>query len=163
MTAATATRDVPVWVALSATAHAISYVQVGPWRTRVLQAGPDGGEPLILMAGTGGHLEAYAHNIPAFAQRPRVIAYDYPGHGYTTFALAYFGVEGLPRELVKIPLEYFKKGFDWLRTQDTVDGRRLGVVGGSKGGELALLLGATFPEIKVVVARAPSGTPRAGV
>ena len=88
MTAATATRDVPVWVALSSTAHAISYVQVGPWRTRVLQAGPRGGEPLILMAGTGGHLEAYAHNIPAFARRHRVIAYDYPGHGYTTHATA---------------------------------------------------------------------------
>ena len=40
------------------------------------------------MAGTGGHLEAYAHNIPAFAQRYRVIAYDYPGHGYTTHATA---------------------------------------------------------------------------
>ena len=40
MTAATATPDTPVWVALSSTPHAISYVQVGPWRTRVLQAGP---------------------------------------------------------------------------------------------------------------------------
>jgi 2-hydroxy-6-oxonona-2,4-dienedioate hydrolase len=88
MTVATATRDVPVWVALSSTAHAIRYVQVGPWRTRVLEAGPADGEALILMAGTGGHLEAYAHNIAAFAQRYRVIAYDYPGHGYTTRAVA---------------------------------------------------------------------------
>ena len=40
------------------------------------------------MPGTGGHLEAYAHNISAFAQRYRVIAYDYPGHGYTTHATA---------------------------------------------------------------------------
>jgi 2-hydroxy-6-oxonona-2,4-dienedioate hydrolase len=88
MTVATATRDVPVWVALSSTPHAIGYIQVGPWRTRVLEAGPADGEALILMAGTGGHLEAYAHNIPAFAQRYRVIAYDYPGHGYTTHATA---------------------------------------------------------------------------
>jgi 2-hydroxy-6-oxonona-2,4-dienedioate hydrolase len=36
MTAATTTRDVPAWVALSATLHSIGYVQVGPWRTRVL-------------------------------------------------------------------------------------------------------------------------------
>ena len=88
MTAATATPDTPVWVALSSMPHAISYVQVGPWRTRVLQAGPEQSEALVLMAGTGGHLEAYAHNIPAFAQRYRVIAYDYPGHGYTTHATA---------------------------------------------------------------------------
>jgi 2-hydroxy-6-oxonona-2,4-dienedioate hydrolase len=88
MTVATATRDVPVWVALSSTPHALSFVQAGPWRTRVLRAGPADGEALILMAGTGGHLEAYAHNIAAFAQRYRVIAYDYPGHGYTTHARA---------------------------------------------------------------------------
>jgi 2-hydroxy-6-oxonona-2,4-dienedioate hydrolase len=88
MTVATTARDAPVWVALSSTPHAISFVQAGPWRTRVLQAGPADGEALILMAGTGGHLEAYAHNIAAFARRYRVIAYDYPGHGYTTHAPA---------------------------------------------------------------------------
>lgn len=81
-------RDVPVWVALSSTPHTIDYVQVGPWRTRVLTAGPPDGPPVILMAGTGGHLEAYAHNVAAFAARHRVVAYDYPGHGYTTHATA---------------------------------------------------------------------------
>jgi 2-hydroxy-6-oxonona-2,4-dienedioate hydrolase len=80
--------DTPVWVALSATPHSIDYVQVGRWRTRVLRAGPADGEPLVLMPGTGGHLEAYAHNISAFAEAYRVIAYDYPGHGYTTHATA---------------------------------------------------------------------------
>ena len=50
------------------------------------------------MAGTGGHLEAYAHNIAAFAQRYRVIAYDYPGHGYTTQATA--DLEGKLRQII---------------------------------------------------------------
>ncbi|GAA2541461.1 alpha/beta fold hydrolase [Pseudonocardia hydrocarbonoxydans] len=40
------------------------------------------------MAGTIGHLEAYARNIAALAGHFRVIAYDYPGHGYTTLAEA---------------------------------------------------------------------------
>ncbi len=83
-----ATRDTPVWVALSATPHRIGYEQAGPWRTRVLQAGPRDAEALVLMAGTGGHLEAYAHNIPVLAERYRIVAYDYPGHGYTTHAQA---------------------------------------------------------------------------
>jgi 2-hydroxy-6-oxonona-2,4-dienedioate hydrolase len=78
--------DTPIWVALGAVPHTVDYVDVGPWRTRVLQAGA--GEPLVLMAGTGGHLEAYAHNIGALAEHFRVIAYDYPGHGYTTHATA---------------------------------------------------------------------------
>lgn len=76
--------DTPVWVALGAVPHTVDYLEVGPWRTRVLQAGA--GEPLVLMAGTGGHLEAYAHNIAPLAEHFRVIAYDYPGHGYTTHA-----------------------------------------------------------------------------
>ena len=50
-----------VWSALAGLELSIRYVQVGEWRTRVLEAGE--GEPLVLMHGTGGHLEAYAHNI----------------------------------------------------------------------------------------------------
>ena len=86
-TTAVAAGDVPVWVALSAVPHAIGYVQVGSWRTRVLTAGPADGEVLVLLPGTGGHIEAYGHNIGPFANAGyRVVAYDYPGHGYTTHA-----------------------------------------------------------------------------
>jgi len=77
-------------------------------------------------------------------------------HGYHALALAYFNAEGLPKQLVKIPLEYLKSGIDWLRARDNVDGERFAVVGGSKGGELSLLLAATFPEIRAVVANVPS-------
>jgi dienelactone hydrolase len=77
-------------------------------------------------------------------------------HGYTALALAYFGVNGLPRELVNIPLEYFGSALDWLAAQDSVDATRLGIVGGSKGAELALLLATRFRQLKAVVARAPS-------
>lgn len=77
-------------------------------------------------------------------------------HGHVALALAYFGAEGLPKQLVEIPLEYLKKGVAFLAARDSVDAKRLGVVGGSKGGELSLLLAAHTPELKVVVARAPS-------
>jgi 2-hydroxy-6-oxonona-2,4-dienedioate hydrolase len=77
-------RQQSVWFELGRVGHEIRYVDVGRWRTRVLVAGPADGHPLVLMAGTGGHLEAYAHNIPDLAARFRVIAYDYPGHGWTT-------------------------------------------------------------------------------
>ena len=75
----------PVGVALGAVAHSVEYVQVGEWRTRVLEAGS--GDPVVLLSDTAGHLEAYAHNIAALAEHFRVIAYDFPGHGYTTHAL----------------------------------------------------------------------------
>lgn len=74
-----------VWTALAGLDFSLSHIEIGQWSTRVLQAGS--GTPLVLLPGTGGHLEAYAHNIGHFADHGfRVIAYDYPGHGYTTHA-----------------------------------------------------------------------------
>ena len=75
-----------MWTDLNQVPHALRYVEVGRWRTRVLEAGS--GPALLLMHGTGGHLEAYARNIAALARARRVIAYDYPGHGYTTHAVS---------------------------------------------------------------------------
>jgi hypothetical protein len=77
-------------------------------------------------------------------------------YGYAVLALAYFGVEPLPQECVEIPLEYFGKALNWLKAHKAVDPERLAVAGGSKGAELALLLGAVFPEFKAVVGIAPS-------
>lgn len=76
-----------VWPALMGLPIAVRMVDVGPWRTRVLEAGR-GEQAIVLLPGTGGHLEAYARNIPALAQEFRVIAYDYPGHGFSTLAEA---------------------------------------------------------------------------
>ena len=78
--------------------------------------------------------------------------------GFSALALLYFGADPLPRELVEIPLEYFAEAIAWLKTQPAVDPARIAVMGESKGGELALLLGATFREdIKAVIAS--SGSP----
>lgn len=83
-------------------------------------------------------------------------------HGVAAFALAYFRYEGRPDGLVEIPLEYFKQGFEWMAANPRIDGDRLGVGGGSRGGELSLLLAATFPFIKAVVAYVPSSVCWAG-
>lgn len=72
--------------------------------------------------------------------------------GFAALAIAYFGVDPLPPELVEVPLEYFAEGIAWLKEQPAVDPDRIAVMGVSKGGELAVLLGATYPEdIKAVV------------
>ncbi|MFC9978368.1 alpha/beta fold hydrolase [Gordonia sp. NPDC127522] len=73
-----------IWNTLNNVDYTLRHVQVGDWNTRVLEAGS--GPALILMHGTGGHLEAYSRNIEALAEHFRVIAYDFPGHGYTTFS-----------------------------------------------------------------------------
>ncbi len=78
-------------------------------------------------------------------------------HGYAALALIYFGSEGTPSQLANIPLEYFEKGIQWLQQQPQVASDKIGVIGTSRGGELALLLGSKFPQIKAVIANAPSG------
>jgi dienelactone hydrolase len=83
--------------------------------------------------------------------------------GYAALALAYFGLEDLPKELINIPLEYFEKAIGWLQNQEQVVAHKIAVIGLSRGGELALLLGATFPAIRAVVAGAPSGIVYGGV
>jgi uncharacterized protein len=77
--------------------------------------------------------------------------------GFAALALAYFGLDGLPRELVEIPLEYFEGAIAWLGRHPEVKAGRVAVMGNSKGGELALLLGATYPrQVGAVVGYAPS-------
>jgi dienelactone hydrolase len=83
-------------------------------------------------------------------------------HGFACLALAYFDKDDpprdpdLPRQLLEIPLEYFETAIGWMKEQKQVRGDRLAVMGGSRGGELALLLGTMFPDVKAVVAYAPS-------
>jgi dienelactone hydrolase len=78
-------------------------------------------------------------------------------HGYATLALAYHGVVSLPKTFVEIPLEYFATALEWMRRQEQIEPSKLAVVGVSTGGELALLLGATFPSVKAVVGYVASG------
>lgn len=77
-------------------------------------------------------------------------------HGFATLALAYFGVPPLPQWLHRVPLEYFERAIAWLCAQKEVDAGRVGVLGVSRGAELALLAASRFPQIRAVAAYAPS-------
>jgi dienelactone hydrolase len=102
------------------------------------------GPALIALDGSGG----------GHSELPWAV---FASHGYPTLALAYFGEGGLPATLKDIPLEYFEKALRWLGEQPGVDPRRLVVAGISRGGEAALLLGATYPDlVHGVVACTPS-------
>jgi dienelactone hydrolase len=77
-------------------------------------------------------------------------------HGFATLAVAYFGIAPLPTWLHRIPLEYFEAALTWLFAQPEIDSGRVGILGVSRGAELTLLLGSTFPQIRAIVAYAPS-------
>jgi dienelactone hydrolase len=109
---------------------------------------PDGVTPspgIVVIGGSGGGIgwqKAMAELLSA--------------HGYAALALAYFGMEGLPDSLERIPLEYCGRAIDWMDRSDLVKKKRLAVMGVSKGAELALLLGTRFPAVGAVIAYVPS-------
>jgi dienelactone hydrolase len=85
-------------------------------------------------------------------------------HGFAVLALAYFRYDDLPADLAEIPLEYFLEAIEWLKTEAHPAAGSIGVMGASRGGELALLLGSTYPEeISAVVAKVPSGVVWSGL
>ncbi|MGZ6013907.1 MAG: acyl-CoA thioester hydrolase/BAAT C-terminal domain-containing protein, partial [Caulobacteraceae bacterium] len=106
---------------------------------------------LILGGSEGGHGPAF-HFAATFARR-----------GFASLGLAYFADPGLPATLENVPLEYFTAAIDWLVAQPGVDPKRIGVFGGSKGAEAALLVASRDPRIKAVVAGVPSSVAWQGV
>lgn len=115
-----------------------------------LPAGPGPFPGVIVLNGSGGGMN-------------RLIAPLLASRGYAVLALAYFAVEGLPATLDDIPLEYFGRAFQWFQNQQEVDRGFIGVAGVSRGGELALLLGAMFPAVRAVVGYVPSGVVHGGL
>jgi pimeloyl-ACP methyl ester carboxylesterase len=77
-------------------------------------------------------------------------------HGYQAFALGYFKAPGLSPFITETPLEYLETGLNWVRRELRPRHGFVAVSGQSRGGELALLLGATFPDlVSAVIAFVP--------
>ena len=114
---------------------------------RFFRPATGGPVPGVLVLGSDGGLVPYALREAALLAR----------HGFAALALAYFYMGSLPYRLAGIPLEYFGGAIGWLKDQPSVRGDRLGVIGTSRGGELALLLGAHYPDLEAVVSYVGSG------
>jgi uncharacterized protein len=104
---------------------------------------------LVLGGSEGGKAEYFA----------RILAQQ----GYPVLSLAYFKTPGTPEYLDMIPLEYFDKPIQWLKTNTKVQNGGIVVVGGSKGAELALLLASRIPDIRGVIAVSPSSVVWQGI
>ena len=101
---------------------------------------------LLLGGSEGGLHERDAHALHA--------------EGYNVLALAYFGAPTLPPGLVDIPLEYFFAAVDKIASFAT---GKIGIVGGSRGGEAALLVAAHDDRVGAVVSVAGGGLVTQGI
>ncbi|WP_343586923.1 acyl-CoA thioester hydrolase/BAAT C-terminal domain-containing protein [Herbaspirillum sp.] len=118
--------------------------------TLFLPATPGPHPAVMIVNGSGGGIN-----------EPRAALYA--SRGYAAFALAYFKAPGLSDYISNTPLEYFERGLDWLRAEvQPLDGF-VAISGQSRGGELVLLLGATFPQkVSAVLAYVPSALVHSG-
>lgn len=100
---------------------------------------------VVLLGGSEGGLETGS-------ARGRLLA----SRGYVALSVAYFRAPGLPDRLTAIPVETVERACDYLSGLSEVDSGRIGIIGVSRGAELALLSASAFPRIKAVVAYSPS-------
>lgn len=111
--------------------------------TLYLPATPGPHPAVMILNGSGGGIN-----------EPRAALYA--SHGFAAFALAYFKAPGLSDYISNTPLEYFKKGMDWLRKTVKPAHDFVALSGQSRGGELVLLLGSIYPhDVSAVAAYVP--------
>lgn len=71
--------------------------------------------------------------------------------GYAFLALGYFRGKGTPAILEKIAIEDVYNAIRLAARQKGVNGKRIAIIGGSRGADLALLLGSYYPDINCVI------------
>ncbi len=109
-----------------------------------LPEGPGPHPAVMVMNGSGGGIN-----------EPRAALYA--ARGYIALALGYFRCEGRPYWINDTPLEYFRDALAWLRRETRPLHDFVAITGQSRGGELVMLLAATFPEaVSAVMAYVPA-------
>jgi pimeloyl-ACP methyl ester carboxylesterase len=106
-------------------------------------------QPLIVGLGGSEGGNAWASDFWK-GQRDEFIA-----QGYSFLAVAYFGEKGTPQNLDRIALEGVHQAIREAAKNPRINGKCVALIGGSKGAELALLLGSHYSDIDAVVAIVP--------
>lgn len=71
--------------------------------------------------------------------------------GYAFLALGYFGGKGTPDTLNKIAVEDIYNAIKIASKNKLIDKRKIAIIGGSRGADLALLVGSYYKDIDCVV------------
>ncbi len=112
--------------------------------------GEGAGQPLLV--GLGG-----AEGGNAWASRHWEAERDaFVKQGYALLALGYFGMPGTPEKLDRISLDAVHDAILVAAGNPQVKERCIALIGGSRGGELALALASRYSDIKAVVAIVPA-------
>lgn len=104
------------------------------------------GKPLLALIG-GSREGIWSRISPDFL--------EYLQDHYNLLIFAYFGVDGLPKKLCKIPLEYFINGITFIQNTMGINDENTIILGNSKGAEAALLI-SKYVKAHAIIACVPS-------
>lgn len=76
--------------------------------------------------------------------------------GYAFLALGYFGSEGTPDMLDRIAIDQVHSAIMTAARSPKINKDKIAIIGGSRGADLALLIGSYYPDINCIVAIVPS-------
>lgn len=111
----------------------------------VLYVGTGKNQPLIVGLGGSEGGNAWASD---YWKKTRNQFID---KGYAFLALGYFGAKGTPDTLNKIAIEDVYKAIKIAAENEQVNGKKIAIIGGSRGADLALLLASYYKDINCVV------------
>ena len=77
-------------------------------------------------------------------------------NGYAFLAIGYFAAVGTPDTLNRIAIEDVHYAIELASKNRNIDKNKIAIIGGSRGADLALLLGSYYKDIKCVVGILPS-------
>lgn len=81
---------------------------------------------------------------------------EFVAKGYAFLALGYFGCEGTPPLLDKIAIDEVHAAIALAAKHPKINGSKIAVIGGSRGADLALLLGSYYSDISCVIGMSSS-------
>jgi len=116
----------------------------------ILYIGEGSNQPLVVGLGgsEGGNAWASDHW--------KLTRDEFITKGYAFLAVGYFGCEGTPAILDKIAIDDVHNAIKVAAKHSKIDGRKIAVLGGSRGADLALLLGSYYSDISCVIGMSAS-------
>ncbi len=116
----------------------------------ILYTGSSSRQPLIVGLGGSEGGNAWASN------HWKQTREQFLKKGYAFLAIGYFGLKGTPAVLDQIALEDVYHAIKTAALQPAINPDKIAIVGGSRGADLALLLGSYYKDIRCVVGIVPS-------
>jgi len=116
----------------------------------VLYVGNQPKQPLVVGLGGSEGGNAWASD---YWKKTRV---KFLAKGYAFLAIGYFGCKGTPKILDQIAIDEVYQAIATAKKHQKIDSTQIAVLGGSRGADLALLLGSYYRDIDVVVGMSAS-------